>query len=193
MDSIAVAWWLRPDFAVTVDYGQLAADAELAAAAAVCAALSIEHVVLVVDTRSLGSGDMAGAPAESLAPESDWWPCRNQLLVTLAAMRMLRNGVQEIVLGTVSTDASHRDGSAAFVYAIDALMQAQEGSLRVSAPALSMTTVELIRTSGVPRSLLAWAHSCHKATVPCGQCRGCNKYYEVMHLLEASDGNGAHA
>ena len=33
MDSICLAWWKRPESAITIDYGQLAASAEIAAAA----------------------------------------------------------------------------------------------------------------------------------------------------------------
>ena len=87
MDSISVAWWLRPALALTIDYGQLAAAAEIQAARAVCLQLEIPHEVITVDCRALGSGDMAGQPADALAPASDWWPYRNQLLITLAGMR----------------------------------------------------------------------------------------------------------
>ena len=34
MDSIAIAWWKRPDIALTLDYGQQAANAEIKAATA---------------------------------------------------------------------------------------------------------------------------------------------------------------
>ncbi|EOE6681447.1 hypothetical protein ACNZ7R_01700 [Enterobacter hormaechei] len=39
MDSIAIAWWKRPDIALTLDYGQQAANAEIKAATATCEAL----------------------------------------------------------------------------------------------------------------------------------------------------------
>lgn len=42
-----------------------------------------------------------------------------------------------------------------------------------------MTTAELVRHSGVPREILAWAHSCHTGNLACGQCRGCVKHYQV--------------
>jgi 7-cyano-7-deazaguanine synthase len=42
-----------------------------------------------------------------------------------------------------------------------------------------MTTQKLIKTSKIPLNKLLWAHSCHKSNMPCGNCRGCNKYYEV--------------
>lgn len=50
----------------------------------------------------------------------------------------------------------------------------------VEAPAIELSTAELVRKSGIPPSFLAWAHSCHKSHVACGNCRGCNKYMEVF-------------
>ncbi|MFY9512883.1 MAG: 7-cyano-7-deazaguanine synthase, partial [Rubrivivax sp.] len=52
MDSLCIAWWKRPDVAITIDYGQLPAQAEVAAAAAVCERLGVEHHVLRVDCRA---------------------------------------------------------------------------------------------------------------------------------------------
>jgi 7-cyano-7-deazaguanine synthase len=66
---------------------------------------------------------------------------------------------------------------------MSALLAVQEGGLTVSAPAIGMSTVDLVRQSGVPLEILAWAHSCHKADVACGACRGCNKYFEVLREL----------
>ena len=57
MDSIALAYWLRPEIAITLDYGQRAAEAEIKAAAKVAGALGIEHSVISVDCSALGSGD----------------------------------------------------------------------------------------------------------------------------------------
>lgn len=184
MDSTALAWWLRPDCALTIDYGQQAAAAEFRAARTVASRLGIEWHRITLDARALGSGDMAGTPADPLAPASDWWPYRNQLLVTIAGMQAVRLGVNELMLGTVATDSQHADGQARFVAAIDALMQLQEGGLRVTAPAIGLTTLQLVQTADVPRHLLAWAHSCHKADVACGHCRGCNKYFETWQALD---------
>lgn len=183
MDSVALAWWKRPDVAFTVDYGQLAASAEIEASAAICRALSIPHTILRFDARSLGSGDMAGALPDSHAPASDWWPYRNQLLVTLVAAKAVAIGVQRLWLGTVASDGTHKDGTPEFIEYVSRLLSYQEGDITVGAPAIAMRTVELIRTSGIPSSMLAWAHSCHKADVPCCNCRGCNKHLEVLQEL----------
>jgi 7-cyano-7-deazaguanine synthase len=61
MDSVAIAWWKRPDIAITLDYGQKAAEAEIGAAKTICQSLDIEqHHIVRVDCSTLGSGDMAG-------------------------------------------------------------------------------------------------------------------------------------
>lgn len=184
MDSIALAYWKKPSVAFTFNYGQLAAGAEIEASAYVAKELGIDHHVISIDLRSLGSGDMAGTAADHYAPASDWWPYRNQMLVTLAAMKAVSLGVRQLMLGTVATDQTHRDGTVAFIEKLDALVACQEGELRVTAPAIGYTTYELILLSKLPPTLLAIAHSCHKANVPCGQCRGCNKYYETLMQIE---------
>lgn len=183
MDSIALAYWKKPSVAFTFNYGQLAAMAEIDASAYVAKELGIDHHVISVDLRSLGAGDMAGTAAGRYAPASDWWPYRNQMLVTLAAMKAVSLGVRQLMLGTVATDQTHRDGTVAFIEKLDALLACQEGELRVFAPAIGLSPCELILLSKVPGSLLALAHSCHKANVPCGQCRGCNKYFETLSQI----------
>lgn len=184
MDSLAIAWWKRPDLAITLDYGQRAAEAEKHSSAQVCRELGIRHEIVSVDCSSLGSGDMAGTPPDAAAQTSDWWPYRNQLLITLAGMRAISWGMRTLYIGTVRSDGeSHRDGTHEFVQEMDELMAYQEGHLRVVAPAIALSTVELIRLSGVPPGLLAWSHSCHKANIACGDCRGCNKYIETYEEL----------
>lgn len=180
MDSIALAWWKRPDLAITVDYGQRAAEGEIQASAQVAKELGIAHEVVRVDCSSLGSGDMAGSEADGAAPTSEWWPYRNQMLITLVGMRAIARQVNTLYIGTVRSDGgNHADGTAEFVHKMNDLMSYQEGHLRVSAPGIEYSTAELVRVAGVPPGTLAWAHSCHKANIACGYCRGCNKYRET--------------
>ena len=135
-----------------------------------------------MDCGALGSGDMVHACPDARAPlTSDWWPYRNQLLVTLAcshARNLARCAGSDLHRDEVKSDGeSHRDGTAEFVRRIDELMAYQEGGLRVAAPAIEHTTAELVRMARMCLpGLLAWAHSCHKAEIACGNCRGCYKY-----------------
>lgn len=183
MDSIALAYWKRPELAITINYGQKPFLAEMNASKEVARVLEMEHIVLDIDCSSLGSGIMSDKGVLSMAPTQEWWPYRNQLLVTLAAMKAIHLGVNELMLGTVKTDSIHKDGTKSFYDAIDSLMTRQEGSIRITAPAINMTTEELIRVSRVPESVLLWAHSCHISNQPCGTCPGCIKYREVRRNL----------
>lgn len=184
MDSIAIAWWKRPEWAVTIDYGQEAAAGEKLAAEQVCRELGIKHEFLSVNCSSLGSGDLARSAPDAHAIASDWWPYRNQLLITLACMRAISRDVNTLYIGTVKSDGeNHLDGTPEFVAHVDKLMSMQEGQLRVMAPAIEYTTAQLVRLARVPSSLLAWAHSCHKADIACGNCRGCNKYLATFNEL----------
>ena len=172
MDSIAVAYWRRPDAAITIDYGQQPAAGEFRAAAAAAEALGLDHHIVRVDLSALGSGDMAGSGELAVAPVPEWWPFRNQMLVTLAAMKGISIGIERLLIGTLQTDDVHADGRAEFIDAMNAVLRLQEGAIIVEAPAIGLNAVELIRASGAPLELLAWAHSCHVARYACGLCPG---------------------
>ena len=180
MDSTAIAYWLRPDIAITVDYGQVPAEAEIRASVSVCEALHIRHYVIRANLQELGSGDLAGATPSSLNAATEWWPFRNQMLVTLAAMKCVTLGVKELLVGTLLTDCFHQDGTRDFIAKLNDLTSFQEGALIVSAPAIDLNPTELLRESKVPNEILCWAHSCHRANFACGTCRGCEKHYKTF-------------
>lgn len=183
MDSIAIAHWIRPRLALTVNYGQVCAQAETRAAAEVAKELAIAHTVLSVDLSSMGVGRLAGSAPLSMSPTPEWWPFRNQLLITMAATHAIKNGADSVVIGTLSTDDAHADGSPEFVKTLDALLRMQEGNIRLITPALRLDGVALARRSGAPRELMAYAHSCHISNLPCGRCRGCLKRLETLSAL----------
>ena len=84
IDSTCIAWLERPDRLAFVDYGQIPAKGELRACRSIADALDLPLDVHTADLRSFGGGLMAGGAAEGAAPE--FWPFRNQMLITLAAM-----------------------------------------------------------------------------------------------------------
>ena len=112
---VSIAWWKRPDLAIFVDYGQKPAAAERDAGAAACGAMDIPHKTVWADCSALGSGDMAGSTPSPQAPVPEWWPFRNQLILTLAGMAALRLGAKQLMIGTLSTDGMHADGLPEFV------------------------------------------------------------------------------
>lgn len=131
----------------------------------------------------MGSGLLVDAPALAGAPSPEWWPFRNQLLITLALMHLAGSSVDTLMLGTVAPDDIHADGKPAFYDAVNALVKQQEYRPHIEAPAIGLTTAELIKQSGVPVSLLLWAHSCQVGNLACGQCRGCLKRLDVLQEL----------
>jgi len=183
MDSVSIAWWKRPSLALFVDYGQLPARAEEAAGRAAAQAIGLPYEVVRVDCSALGSGDLSGRPPAAMAPVPEWWPFRNQLILTIAGAAVLHLGEDELVIGALRTDGEHADGRSEFIEKISDLMQMQEGGLRVIAPAIGLSADELVIESGIPKSVLAWAHSCHTGDLACGQCRGCIKHYQTWKAL----------
>lgn len=187
LDSTALAWILRPEKLLFLDYGQRPAKGEERASRAVAKDLGIKLDVERLDLSAFGHGTMStsGTALSSSTEAPEFWPYRNQMLITLAAMKYAGEPVSEILVGTVVGDDAHPDGKREFVSAADRLVELQSG-VRVSAPAIGMTTLELVRKAAVPRSVLGWTFSCHTGEWACGSCRGCHKHRQVMECLGLS-------
>jgi 7-cyano-7-deazaguanine synthase len=183
LDSTAIAFHERPDVCITLDYGQRPAKGEIAAASSICLQLGLRHEILRVDLSALGVGSLSGKRPSGLGSAPEWWPFRNQMLITLAAMRLVPEGLKEIMIGAVATDV-HADGKAPFLRQLDRLMRGQEGKVRVSAPALRKSPFKLIQDAGIPKSILGATFSCHLMEYACGQCRGCEKHRDTLALLD---------
>ena len=185
VDSTALAYSENPDRAMTIDYGQICAEAETRSSTQVCTELDIPHEVIEVDCTDLGTGQLAETGQLEIADTPEWWPFRNQLIVTLAAMKAVQIGANELILGSVRGDHQHADGRPEFYQILDNILSFQEGDLRVSVPAIHKTSEELVEESEIPLSILGWTHSCHQSNWACGRCRGCVKRERVLdYILE---------
>lgn len=185
VESTALAFQQRPNRLLTINYGQASVVGELRAARHLAGVLEIPHDEVAIDAGQLGSGDLVGRPKAEHSEVSEAWPFRNQFLITVAAMKYANDNLREIMIGTVSTDSVHADGSPEFLDRICALIQCELPNVRVHAPAIKMDTERLVRASGMPHDLLGWTFSCHRASVACGQCRGCNKTLNLLARLES--------
>jgi|ERR1019366_1699608 7-cyano-7-deazaguanine synthase len=183
IDSTALAAWRRPAYCLTIDYGQIPVSSEIAAASSVCKALGLTHEVVKIPLTQLGSGVLAGKPTSGASLNPEFWPFRNQLLVTIAAMAAISHLAVKVLIGTVASDKRHVDGSESFVLKLNELLKMQEGSITFEAPAIKYSSLELVRASKIDLGVLAWAHSCHSSNIACGHCPGCVKHSEVMHGL----------
>lgn len=180
IDSACIAASCRPALCLTVDYGQAPAKAEVSASRAICASLGIAHDVVSCRIDDLGAGDLAGKAASNVSDHSEFWPFRNQFLITLGAMRAIKDGMESVLIGTVADDIRHRDGHPRFLDYMRRLLEFQEGGIVVDAPMSHLSSIELIAASQVSSDLLAWTHSCHRSSYPCGSCPGCCKRAKVI-------------
>lgn len=183
LDSTALAAWKRPSHCLVVDYGQRSAEAETRAAGIVADRLGLPLARVRVDCSVLGQGDLAGSAGSEHSRHAEWWPYRNQLLVTFAAAWALQNDHDTVWTGTILTDDRHADGTRGFYERLDDLLSYQEGGVRVSAPAGQLDCEELVTRSGVTDDVLAWTHSCHTGNLACGHCAGCRKRTGVLRTL----------
>ncbi|RXQ91036.1 7-cyano-7-deazaguanine synthase [Ancylomarina salipaludis] len=186
MDSICLAYFLKPDIAYTIDYGQVCSDREILISQKICRILEIEHKIIRVDCNSLGSGILANRKSIDNSPSDEWWPYRNQLLVTLSLMRAIKDDIKEIHLASVKSDKFHKDGTDKFYKIINELSSYQEGNIAVKCETLEYYTHELVEKYKVPIDLLLMAHSCHISNIACGFCPGCLKQLKVKQELNIS-------
>lgn len=179
IESTCLAYQLRPNVCLTIDYGQQQAPGEIRASRNVATFLALPHHILEVNVRALGSGQMAGKAqiAEACIPE--FWPYRNQLLVTLAAMKYVGVPQLQVIIGSTKNDFSHVDGRREFVECFSKALAMQEGGVTLLAPAIEFESIDLVRASKVHPDVLDMTFSCFRAEYPCGRCRGCLKNEEL--------------
>ncbi|MBN9292387.1 MAG: 7-cyano-7-deazaguanine synthase [Flavobacteriia bacterium] len=184
IDSICLTYGIKPQIAYTIDYGQTVAEREIYVSEFICKELGIQHKCIKVDCRNLGTGTLANSKEHKLSPSVEWWPYRNQLLITLACMQGIKDEVQEIYLASVKSDCFHKDGTQEFYNFINTLVEYQEGKIKIFCPTLEFYSHELASIYDVPIELLTIAHSCHISNIACGRCSGCTKQLKVRHELK---------
>ena len=185
LDSALVAALFRPGTAAFVDYGQRPAAGERRAARTIASSLGLPLEEVSVDLTPLGSGLLTGQRQLDVAPSPEWFPFRNQFLVTVAAAIAVRQRADEVWIGLTAGDGiRHRDGSAEFVSALNDLLVMQEGAVRLRAPAGHLACEDLVTDARLPRDLLDHTISCHISPVACGQCPGCNKRSNALRSSE---------
>ena len=185
IESTCLAYVHKPDKCLTIDYGQRQAVGEVRASQNIAAHLGLSHEVIRIDAAFLGSGQMAGGETIKDAAVPELWPFRNQLLVTLAAMRFVGGAAVRIMIGSTKSDATHVDGTPAFVEAMDKTLVMQEGNVGLLAPAIDVESIELLRASNIDPDILDMTFSCFQAEYPCGRCRGCQKNESLRTMYYA--------
>lgn len=175
IESIILAYDIKPSLAITIDYGQESFNSELKASKYVCEKLSINHEVIKVNVLET---------LEKLPSNNEWIPYRNQFIITLSSMLCVNKNITQLYIGSILEDNKFKDGCSLFVEKINELLSFQEGDIEVLAPYINISIFELIENVNVPINLISVAHSCTESNIACGQCNSCFKYYEVFEKLK---------
>lgn len=169
IESTILAYEYKPDIAVTINYGQASADSEIKASKYICAQLNIKHIILDVNIMQYFNKEFG-----------EWIPYRNQYLLTLAVMILTEYEVSELLIGTISTDKIHPDGTIEFIESINQLLMIDKPKIKVNAPFIMLTSDELLEKTTIPIGLLSIVHSCTISSFPCNECNSCKKYYDFF-------------
>lgn len=183
-----------------VDYGQRAAEPEARAARAVCAALGMECLetrlpLLAEVTRTALVDREAGLPEPDperldldaqASADAVWVPNRNGLLIHLAAAVAEARGLEVVLVGFNAEEAaSFPDNGPGFLDALNAsLAFSTRGAVRVEAPTLAMTKVELLAAGLAVGAPVEASWSCYAGgEEPCGRCESCRRRARAEALL----------
>jgi len=166
-----------PQHPLFIDYGQRAADRELAACRASLERLSIPGLLAVkVD----GYRDVA--PSGLNDPKRDvvidaFTPCRNLLFVTLGAAYAGSIGAEAVAIGLLhERTALFPDQTERFLASAEATCSVALGrSVRVLAPLSEFSKADVVALA--QRRGIAATYSCHLGgPQPCGRCIACREF-----------------
>lgn len=184
LESTAIAYLERPEYAITIDYGQICAKSEIRASKKICDELELKHHVLKCDISNLGFGELFKKHTSELNQFVDWMPFRNQFILTLGCIECVKLNSNKLLIGTVTDDNIYSDGKAIFFEKFNELLSLQEGSIEIVTPGLQLSSIELLLKSNINIDLLMWTHSCTRSEFSCGECRSCLKRETIITNLK---------
>ena len=185
--------------ALTCDYGQRSAAAEIRAAARVCEALGVPHEVVELPWLGrLTAAPLVDQAAALPQPGSDalddpeqaadlaralWVPNRNGVLVSIGAAYAEARACDTVVCGFNAEEGqTFPDNTPEFAQAAsEALAYSTLAGVRVWSPTQDLTKAEIValgRRIGAP---LAHVWSCYEpGPDPCGKCESCRRLRRAM-------------
>ena len=184
------------ELALTFDYGQKAAIAEIETAKNICKYYNIKHHVIKLDwlkniTKTALVSDKE-IPSENLGTQISanavWVPNRNSLFLNIAACFADSCGYNYIIFGANKDEGqTFPDNTEEFRERIsDVFQYSTLVKPRVTAPLINYSKSDIVRIA-VERSVpLELVRSCYNSTVNnkhCGECESCK------HLKKALEAN----
>lgn len=186
------------DLALTFDYGQKSAAAEIEASENVCKYYGIRHKVIKLDwlkeiTKTALVSE-AALPTENLGSEESaravWVPNRNGLFLNIAASFCDSFGYNYIIFGankdegqTFPDNTEEFRGSVSSVFELSTLVKP-----RVIAPLINCTKSDIVKIAVEKSVPLEFVRSCYniKEGIHCGECESCR------HLKRALEENSCY-
>lgn len=185
--------------ALTIHYGQRAAESEIRAAAAQAEWLNTAHETVhlrwladlsetaltdsTADLPTPDEDDLDDPEASERSARAVWVPNRNGLFLNVAAAWAESSGCDRIVAGFNAEEAAtFPDNSAAFVEATNkALQDSTRNQVRVISPTLQMTKTEMVHTAVADELPIQTLHSCYRAGPGhCWECESCMRLKRAL-------------
>ena len=183
IDSATILWVLAPagSLAMSVDYGQRAAEAERRAASLLASRTKMEHLHLAVPRIGAQLQSALTGDGRVQVPRETVVPGRNALLISIAVGVAASRGLKRVLIGCNATDASvYPDCRREFVSHLDATYRKAYG-VAVQAPLLDLTKSEVVRMARQAGLPIEETTSCYLGHA-CGSCHACVVRREAMEV-----------
>lgn len=165
------------ELALTFDYGQKAAQAEVSAAKKICEHYGVQHKVIKLDwLKEITTTALVGTQ-EIQSGANVWVPNRNGLFLNIAAAFADSQGYERIIIGANKEEAqTFPDNAREFIDRVNAEFEFSTLTKpKVEAPLIDLDKTEIVKIAlrkGIPLEL---AQSCYNGT-NCGICDSCVRF-----------------
>lgn len=193
LDSTVAAMMYREAgqiaLALTFDYGQRAAQAEINAAQQISKKLNCEHQIIKLQFPQVGAllNTQASMPhlqndqlddfaITKQSAKSVWVPNRNGVLINWAAMVAESKDIQEVIVGFNAEEAvAFPDNGKSFVDAINqSLSYSTANQVKVISPTINLNKKQIVQVGKKLQAPFDLLWSCYEAgPTPCKICESC--------------------
>lgn len=160
--------------ALTIDYGQRAAEKEIKASRTIARQMGIPHQIITLPFMKELQSDLVKNCSEAIA--NPWVPNRNGLFINLAACFAENMDAQLIICGFNREEASvFADNSAEYIAAVNkALYYSTRNHVKVKSFVQNMLKEDIVRQALQMNIDLNTVWSCYQGgEEPCGECSSC--------------------
>jgi 7-cyano-7-deazaguanine synthase len=106
---------------------------------------------------------------------TNYIPCRNALMLTIAANHAIKEGASQIAIGINKDDYNdYVDCRLNFIQAFEDVLRLYDKNLMIMAPLIWLTKTEIIKRATTKNLALEMTHTCYfSSKEACGSCNAC--------------------